>query len=56
MGNDNIINKLPMTVLCVDDELDIIHAIKRLLRRQNYNVLFTSSGEPMLSHCTTSVP
>jgi len=48
MGNDNIINKLPMTVLCVDDELDIIHAIKRLLRRQNYNVLFTSSGEKAL--------
>lgn len=37
-----------MTVLCVDDELDIIYAMKRLLRKQNYNLLFASSGAKAL--------
>jgi response regulator RpfG family c-di-GMP phosphodiesterase len=46
--NDNAVTKPPMTVLCVDDELDIIHAMKRLLRKQNYNLLFASSGAKAL--------
>ncbi len=37
-----------MTVLCVDDELDIIHAMKRLLRKRNYNLLFASGGAQAL--------
>ncbi|AGH45677.1 response regulator [Paraglaciecola psychrophila] len=48
MNDANAITKPLMTVLCVDDELDIIHAMKRLLRKQNYNLLFASSGEKAL--------
>jgi response regulator RpfG family c-di-GMP phosphodiesterase len=48
MNDANTITKPLMTVLCVDDELDIIHAMKRLLRKQNYNLLFASSGEKAL--------
>ncbi|MFQ3189530.1 MAG: response regulator RpfG family c-di-GMP phosphodiesterase [Paraglaciecola sp.] len=44
----NTIIKPTMTVLFVDDELDIIHAMKRLLRKQNYNLLFASSGAKAL--------
>ncbi len=47
--NDKItVNRTPMTVLCVDDELDIIHAMKRLLRKRNYNLLFASGGAQAL--------
>ncbi len=47
--NDKVtVTKPPMTVLCVDDELDIIHAMKRLLRKQNYNLLFASGGSQAL--------
>ena len=48
MNDANAVTRPLMTVLCVDDELDIIHAIKRLLRKQNYNLLFASSGEKAL--------
>ena len=32
------------TVLCVDDEENILHALKRLLRREGYRLLTASSG------------
>ncbi|MFT5815579.1 MAG: response regulator RpfG family c-di-GMP phosphodiesterase, partial [Psychroserpens sp.] len=38
MNDADAVTKPLMTVLCVDDELDIIHAMKRLLRKQNYNL------------------
>jgi CheY-like chemotaxis protein len=47
--NDKVIGtKLPMTVLCVDDELHIIRAMKRLSRKRNYNLLFASGGAQAL--------
>ena len=48
MNDEDTVTKPSMTVLCVDDELDIIHAMKRLLRKQNYHLLFASSGEKAL--------
>ena len=48
MNDANTVTRPLMTVLCVDDELDIIHAMKRLLRKQNYHLLFASSGEKAL--------
>jgi response regulator RpfG family c-di-GMP phosphodiesterase len=48
MNDADALTKPLMTVLCVDDELDIILAMKRLLRKQNYNLLFASSGEKAL--------
>jgi response regulator RpfG family c-di-GMP phosphodiesterase len=35
----------PHTVLCVDDEANILQALKRLLRKENYTLLTASSGE-----------
>ncbi|GAB6096449.1 hypothetical protein JCM14469_27020 [Desulfatiferula olefinivorans] len=35
----------PHTVLCVDDEVNILQALKRLLRKENYTLLTASSGE-----------
>lgn len=32
------------TVLCVDDEVNILHSLKRLLRRENYRLLTANSG------------
>ena len=48
MNDDNALTQIPMTVLCVDDELDIVQAMKRLLHKQNYNLLFAESGEKAL--------
>jgi response regulator RpfG family c-di-GMP phosphodiesterase len=33
------------TILCVDDEPNILQSLKRLLRREGYNILLASSGE-----------
>jgi response regulator RpfG family c-di-GMP phosphodiesterase len=33
-----------MTVLCVDDELNILKSLKRLLRKQNYQLLLAESA------------
>lgn len=33
------------TVLCVDDEKNILNSLKRLLRKENYNILTASSGQ-----------
>jgi response regulator RpfG family c-di-GMP phosphodiesterase len=48
MNDKVIVTKLPMTVLYVDDELDIIRAMKRLSRKRNYNLLFASDGAQAL--------
>lgn len=37
------------TVLCVDDEINILSALKRLLRKENYNLLTASSGKEGLA-------
>ena len=34
----------PHSVLCVDDEKNILNALRRLLRQENYNLLTASSG------------
>jgi response regulator RpfG family c-di-GMP phosphodiesterase len=36
------------TILCVDDEKNILNAIKRLLRKEDFHVLTCSSGEDAL--------
>jgi len=36
------------TILCVDDEINIINSIKRLLRKENYQILTASSGAEAL--------
>jgi response regulator RpfG family c-di-GMP phosphodiesterase len=33
------------TILCVDDEQSILNALKRLLRKEGYNLLFANSGQ-----------
>jgi YesN/AraC family two-component response regulator len=33
------------TILCLDDERNILQSLKRLLRREGYNLLLASSGE-----------
>jgi len=37
------------TVLCVDDELNILSSLKRMLRREDYRLLTANSGEEALS-------
>lgn len=39
----------PHTVLCVDDEKNILNALKRLLRKENYRFLSTSSCSEALA-------
>lgn len=34
----------PHTVLCVDDEINILNALKRLFRKEGFRILTTSSG------------
>ena len=36
------------TVLCVDDEEGILHSLKRLLRKEDYRLLTSSSGAEAL--------
>ncbi len=38
-------NEHQHTVLCVDDEENILHSLKRLLRKEDYRFLTASSGE-----------
>ncbi|WP_133469373.1 response regulator [Paraglaciecola marina] len=44
MSNDKAIETPPMTVLCVDDELNILKSMKRLLYKQNFQLLLAESG------------
>ncbi len=37
--------RTPRTILLVDDEINIIHALKRTLRSDGYNILTANSGE-----------
>ncbi|MBI5591377.1 MAG: response regulator [Deltaproteobacteria bacterium] len=39
---------LPHTVLCVDDEINVLNALKRLFRKEGYTLLTTSSGADAL--------
>ena len=38
----------PHTVLCVDDEINVLNALKRLFRKEGYKLLTTSSGADAL--------
>ncbi|MFH0994895.1 MAG: response regulator [Pseudomonadota bacterium] len=38
----------PHTVLCVDDEINVLNALKRLFRKEGYRLLTTSSGADAL--------
>lgn len=47
-------DEMPYTILCVDDEVNILSAMKRLLRRDPYQVLTATSGREalkILEHC-----
>ena len=33
------------TILMVDDELNVIRSLKRLFRKENYNIITASSGD-----------
>ena len=35
---------LEHTILCVDDEENILNALKRLLRKEKYNLITAKSG------------
>lgn len=48
MGIKNGVTKIPMTVLCVDDELNILKSMKRLLYKQDYHLLLADSGAKAL--------
>jgi response regulator RpfG family c-di-GMP phosphodiesterase len=54
MSIENEATKTPMTVLCVDDELNILKSMKRLLYKQDYQLLLAENGaqalELMLKH------
>ena len=38
-------NERKYTILCVDDEANVLHSLKRLLRKENYRMLTASSGK-----------
>jgi response regulator RpfG family c-di-GMP phosphodiesterase len=44
MSNDIDDKVQPMTVLCVDDEINILKSIKRLLCKQDYQLLLAETG------------
>ncbi|MFT2091303.1 HD domain-containing phosphohydrolase [Paraglaciecola sp. 2405UD69-4] len=48
MNKENSLDTPPMTVLCVDDELNILKSMKRLLYKQNYQLLLAENGEKAL--------
>ncbi len=43
------LSKIPRTILLVDDEVNIIHALKRTLRPDGYTILIANSGEEGLA-------
>ncbi len=45
---NDAVTKPPMTILCVDDESDILQSMKRLLHKKNYHLLLATSGEKAL--------
>jgi response regulator RpfG family c-di-GMP phosphodiesterase len=48
MSVENEVMKTPMTVLCVDDELNILKSMKRMLYKKNYQLLLAQSGAEAL--------
>ena len=44
----NVVNEAKLTVLCVDDEVNILKSMKRLLYKQNYQLLLADSGAKAL--------
>ena len=48
MTTTSELNKSKMTILCVDDELNILKSMKRLLYKQTYTVLIAESGAAAL--------
>ena len=48
MSDENTAAKKTMTVLCVDDELNILKSMKRLLYKQDYQLLLAESGAKAL--------
>ncbi|WP_426360136.1 response regulator [Pseudocolwellia sp. HL-MZ19] len=44
MISENIASNIPLTVLCVDDEVNILKSMKRLLHKQGYQLLLAESG------------
>lgn len=46
---DNGRNSTAHTVLCVDDEVNILNSLKRLLRKESYTLLTASSGKEGLA-------
>ncbi len=48
MSDDNPVVAKTMTVLCVDDEINILKSMKRLLFKQDYQVLLAESGSKAL--------
>ena len=44
-------SETPHTILCLDDEPNILQSLKRLLRKEGYNLLWatTSGGTPAIS-------
>jgi response regulator RpfG family c-di-GMP phosphodiesterase len=49
---ENTLDKSQHTVLCVDDELNVLHSLKRLLRRESYQILTATSGAAALELLT----
>jgi response regulator RpfG family c-di-GMP phosphodiesterase len=49
MGEESLLTsdipEISHTVLCVDDEVNILQTLKRLLRKENYRLLTASSGK-----------
>ena len=48
------VSKAQMTVLCVDDEANILKSLQRLLQDPGYQLLFASSGEEALTVLATN--
>jgi response regulator RpfG family c-di-GMP phosphodiesterase len=47
-------SECPHTILFVDDETNILHSVKRLLRKENYQILTASSGDEALKILETN--
>lgn len=58
LGNQNAatnpIEKAPLKIICIDDESNILQALKRTLRTESYEVVTTTSPEELLEQISTS--
>lgn len=48
MSIENELAKTRITVLCVDDEINILKSLNRVLRKKDYQLLFAQSGAEAL--------